>query len=384
MPGGKGKHLNFDDRCEIEEMLKEKKPFRAIAKALGVSATTVSNEVKANRTFGSSKALTACAQSRCSLYKDCRTVGLCERHASKAAACKRCGKKRCFDICSKFSPISCPKLDRAPFVCTGCFKRAYCTYGRARYVASKAQLSHDGRVREAQASIQCSQRELEAMVAKVRKLLSQGQSLEAIWAARRGEFPVSVRTFYNYMDRGVMGMSNMELPKKARYAPRKERESAGPKMDMEGRTYSDWQALPREERLLTVQIDTVEGLRRNSKCILSLHFVRLFFQIYLLLEEKTQADVKAVLDALEAYCKGAFEEAFPVLLGDRGSEFSGCLKIEEGLDGRRRTRMFYCDPVKPAQKGTAEKNHVELGKVLPKGSDFDVSTPGTYPLHAAM
>ena len=32
------------------------------------------------------------------------------------------------------------------------------------------------------------------------------------------------------------------------------------------------------------------------------------------------------------------------------------------------------DPVKPGQKGACEKNHVELRKVLPKGTDFDALT----------
>ena len=123
-----------------------------------------------------------------------------------------------------------------------------------------------------------------------------------------------------------------------------------------------------------MQVDCVEGLRRNAKCILSLHFVRLFFQIYILLESKTQAHVKAALDAVELYCEGAFADAFPVMLGDRGSEFLDFLKIETGLDGARRTRMFYCDPVKPGQKGACEKNHVELRKILPKGTDFDALT----------
>ena len=36
--------------------------------------------------------------------------------------------------------------------------------------------------------------------------------------------------------------------------------------------------------------------------------------------------------------------------------------------------MFYCDPVKPGQKGSCEKNHVELRKILPKGTDFDALT----------
>ena len=66
----------------------------------------------------------------------------------------------------------------------------------------------------------------------------------------------------------------------------------------------DWLALPDDLKLLTVQVDCVEGLRRNSKCILTLHFVRLFFQLFILLENKDQAHVKAALDAVEAYCEG--------------------------------------------------------------------------------
>ena len=49
MPSEKGKCLTFDDRCEIEELLKARTSFRKIAHKLNVSPTTVSNEVKLNR-----------------------------------------------------------------------------------------------------------------------------------------------------------------------------------------------------------------------------------------------------------------------------------------------------------------------------------------------
>ena len=374
MPREKGKQLTFDDRCEIEEMLKAGDSFRKIAAKLGVSPTTVSNEVKSNRTLFKSKSMPVVARARCSAYGECRVVGLCHSCTSRAAACKRCGKKRCYDLCPGFSAKACERRERAPFVCARCHKRNHCTYEKARYVASKAQAQHDERLRLAHMGIACEPAELRRTVETVRKLLAQGQSLEAIRAVRGDEFPVCVRTFYNYMEKGVMGLANIELPKKVRYAPRKKRVEGGPKMDLAGRTYADWLALPEDLRLLTVQVDCVEGLRRNSKCILSLHFVRLFFQLYILLEAKTQAHVKAALDAIEVCCEGSFPGAFPVMLGDRGSEFLDFAKIETGLDGSRRTRMFYCDPVKPGQKGACEKNHVELRKILPKGTDFDALT----------
>lgn len=138
MPNGKGKHLDFDDRCEIEEMLKDGESFRCIARRIGVSPTTISNEVKANRTFGAPRVATNNAQTRCSRCSECRVVMLCDRCTSKAASCKRRGKIYCFDICKQYTQHSCAKLRRMPFVCIPCNKQRVCSYARARYVASKA------------------------------------------------------------------------------------------------------------------------------------------------------------------------------------------------------------------------------------------------------
>lgn len=66
-----------------------------------------------------------------------------------------------------------------------------------------------------------------------------------------------------------------------------------------------------------------------------------------------------------------------VLLTDRGSEFSDPLAIERSClePGKRRCRVFYCDPLAPGQKGACERNHSELRRILPKGrSDFDALT----------
>lgn len=81
-------------------------------------------------------------------------------------------------------------------------------------------------------------------------------------------------------------------------------------MDLAGRTYADYLELPDEDWQLAVQMDCVEGARRSTKAILSPHFLRLIFQIYTLLPEKTQRCAKEALGALKTYCEGAFAEAF--------------------------------------------------------------------------
>jgi IS30 family transposase len=39
--------------------------------------------------------------------------------------------------------------------------------------------------------------------------------------------------------------------------------------------------------------------------------------------------------------------------------------------GERRAQIFYCRPSMPSDKPHVEKNHVELRRILPKGSSFD-------------
>ena len=66
-----------------------------------------------------------------------------------------------------------------------------------------------------------------------------------------------------------------------------------------------------------------------------------------------------------------FTELFPVVVTDRGSEFTDPLGIEFNGNGERRTRVFYCDPQRSDQKGGCEVCHEMIRRVLPKKSSFD-------------
>ena len=64
---------------------------------------------------------------------------------------------------------------------------------------------------------------------------------------------------------------------------------------------------------------------------------------------------------------------FPVILTGRGSEFSNPLAIELGkdLDDVLWTKVFYCDPNSPFQKGAIEVNHELIRRIITKGKTFD-------------
>lgn len=81
MPEKKGARLDFDERWEIEDMLKESSPFREIARKLGVSPTTVSSEVKLNRAFFKPKAMQSRTLRRRPNSASCRSACRCRlRH----------------------------------------------------------------------------------------------------------------------------------------------------------------------------------------------------------------------------------------------------------------------------------------------------------------
>lgn len=65
-----------------------------------------------------------------------------------------------------------------------------------------------------------------------------------------------------------------------------------------------------------------------------------------------------------------FDTEAEVLLTDRGAEFTLADEIERRDDGTRRTRIFYCDPMQSAQKGSLENNHEEIRYICPKETDL--------------
>lgn len=371
MPERKGTHLTLEDRYVIQEGLVQGWSFREIARRLGVTPSTISREIKANRVTKRKTSDHGHRSGVCANVSHCRVKGLCKPCKFNNKECKYCQRRSCIERCANYSAFICPQTKRAPFVCTKCKRMYHCTYTHYFYRAAHADTMAQKRLRESREGIDCTPADLELMVSKVKRLLSQGHSLEAIWAIYGSEFPVGVRTFYNYIERGVMGLANIELPKKVAYRPRKKPDLI-PRLDMKGRTYADYLMLPEHVRLNTVQMDCVEGKKSNNKTILTLHFPRFEFQFHILLEHKTQQKVKQALDAIEIYCNKTFSDHFGILLTDRGSEFLDWSVIETGRKNKKRCSLYYCDPMKSGQKGSAEKNHVELRKILPKGkSNFD-------------
>lgn len=171
--------------------------------------------------------------------------------------------------------------------------------------------------------------------------------------------PCSERTFYRYVDEGLVPIIALDLAKKVRYRSRRKKRaapSAHEKGFYKGCEYADFLELPPDERARATEVDTVLGARGDRRCMLSLHRVDLRFQLYILLPDKTASSVVRALDWVEMSCEGAFSDLFGLALFDRGSEFDAIEGMEAScLHAGKRLDAYFTDPSRPDQKGRCER-----------------------------
>ena len=123
--------------------------------------------------------------------------------------------------------------------------------------------------------------------------------------------------------------------------------------------YADFQKyLGAHPETTIVQMDSVIG-RVGGKCLLTIHFVESSLMLAFLRDANTSASVIEIINLLdEVLGAKTFNSLFPVILTDNGSEFSNPKEIEKrSTIPCNRTKIFYCDPSAPYQKGACEVNH---------------------------
>uniref|UniRef100_UPI0034A096A0 IS30 family transposase n=1 Tax=Olsenella sp. AGMB03486 TaxID=3230364 RepID=UPI0034A096A0 len=270
-----------------------------------------------------------------------------------------------------------PKLLSWPYVCNGCRLRNYHCPKRwqAEYRAARAQALADEELSASRRGIDKTREQFEHIMGCVKEGLARGLSPEQIVVSYA--LDVSPATIYRWIEEGYAGTGNIELRREVSYKPRKKK--AAPRSTSHGaeRSYAAFLGLGEEERSSACEMDTVIGRVHDSKCLLTLYLRPCKFQLMLLLGGKTAEEAAGALDALEeAVGMDGFGRLFDPILTDNGAEFSDHVLIERsaGDSAARRARVFYCDVRQSQQKGSCERNHVELRKVLPKGTSFDALT----------
>jgi IS30 family transposase len=222
----------------------------------------------------------------------------------------------------------------------------------------------------------------------VTPLILKGQPLTHIWSEHGDELTVSQRTLYRYIDMGVLSIRNFDLRRKLGYKPRKKKKEASEGfLNMEfrkKRTYDDYlKYMEKHPNTPVIQMDTVRGSRERGKCLLTLYFCDTNMMLMLLMRDGKADTVVEQFDMLTGLVGlEDFRHIFPVILTDNGSEFMHTREMETTENGKRRTKIFYCDPMASWQKAEIEKNHEYIRYVLPKGKTFNPYTQADMTLLA--
>ena len=369
----KQKHLNLEARILIETMLNEHHSFKSIARELGKDCTTISKEIKAHICFEKTGALgRSFNDCRVAFLHQCSLQKFCQHCAySNNKPCWTCG--RCTSSCISYEKYICPKLSKPPYVCNGCQQRTRCSLEKRLYKASYAQKEYEQVRSESRSGFALSEAELKQLDDVVSPLLKKGQSLHHIAVHHADELMKSERTLYTYTNNGLFTARNIDMPRTIRMRPRKN-VSSKLKVDKScriGRDFHCFEIYMAEHPDASVrQLDSVEGIKGGA-VLLTIHFVEQQLQLAFLRQHNDSQSVIDIFDRLYFELRmDIFIELFPVLLADNGSEFSNPSAIELDAQGNPRTRMFYCNPSAPYQKGSCENNHELIRRIIPKGTDL--------------
>lgn len=336
----KNKHMTLQDRIEIQECLSKGMTFKAIAKRVGKSPTTISREVKQRATL--------------------QRNGFVKTEAE------------------------CPLLLKAPFVCNHCSKRTNrgCAHPRRTYIAKYAHEEYRTLLTEAREGIPLTKEEFYQHEKTISDAVRAGQHI--FHAINANKLPVSKTTVYRHIHKGYYSIAPLDLPRAVKFKPRTRHcNNYVPKRVRVGRTYSDYLAHISENPYInTVEMDTVVG-RNGGKVIMTFQFANVDFMFGILLENKSAAEAACKISSLKQKLMDAgfgFGDVFPLLLTDNGGEFACVSAFENSASGEKETSLFFCDPNASYQKPHVENNHSLFRFISPKGSSFDSFTQDTVNL----
>lgn len=363
--------LNLSDRIAIETGICRGESFKKIARRINRHPTTVSHEVKANRTF---------IRGHYYMGKDCKFVRHCAKKGLCDTACPyRCCSCRghdCREICDRYVSTECTRHQKAPYVCNTCSEKKLCHKTKYFYSAKYAEAAVTRRRSESRKGFRLTDEQFKAMDELITKYVRKGQPLTHIYAEHEQELPVCLRSLYNYIDSGEMTIRNIDLRRKTGYRQRKGKK---PKSDYrrafrEGRTYDIFLENCEHSTIYkyeSVEMDTVKGKRESGKRLLTMIFRKNSVMLLFLMPDGTAASVKRVFDYLEfGLGTETFRRLFPVILTDNGSEFNRPFDLEYNEDLVPRTSIYYCEPMASWQKPHIEKNHEFIRYVIPRGKSL--------------
>lgn len=329
------KHLTLDQRMDIQLGLKEGMTLNDLSERIHKSPRTISMEIKLHL----------------------------ERKQNQKYQFNNSEKR----ICNQHQ--------RYPYVCDGCPFKMHCTSDSFSYDAKLADKAYRMTLSSARHNIHLTADEFVRVDTLIKEGVLKGLSPAHV-VASHPEMPISERSIYRYIDRGIMSIETYKLRNKVGMKKR-HKKSIEPldKGIYAGRTFMDYLAyIHQHPGMFTAQMDTVIGLRSDRKMVLTFILIELHLFYAFIVSKGVIGVIKGVNQLESILGPTDFRRLYSVILTDRGTEFTNPSDIEKDLRGEKRTRVFYCDPLASYQKGAIESIHRVLRYVLPKGKSVDFLT----------
>jgi IS30 family transposase len=119
------------------------------------------------------------------------------------------------------------------------------------------------------------------------------------------------------------------------------------------------------------EIDLVVGKQGTKPVILTLVERKARKSIYVLVKNKSQAEVISAVKRAQKRMGGDFSEVFKSITADNGSEFLNSEGIKEAA---KCGEMYYAHPYSSWERGSNENGNRMLRRFIPKGTDLSTLT----------
>ena len=369
-------HMKPDERTRIEMLLATGWTVPRIARELGRSPSTVRRELESHR-LDSDRGL-GCSNRICAHYDECSM-----EYPTATSSGRRRNIRDCFRFCPAFEQAVCPRLLGSPFVCNGCGKIHNCPLPKKFYVATAAQTAYEATLSTSRAGVRPDDGTVARMDAVLSPSVRNGQSIGAVVAGNAGIFGGYARsTVYGWLRDGLFAARGCDLP----YAGTRRKPHGKPETKTNarcrvGRTYlemKEWLKLHGD--VVPCELDTVIG-SVGGKVLFTMVFPGSGLALGFLRDAKTSQTCTRIFNMLWRLAgPDLFRALFAAILTDNGTEFSDPEMVENYRPDPehnptkllpRGVRVWYADPYCSSQKPHVERFHLDLRRILQKGSSFD-------------
>lgn len=203
-----------------------------------------------------------------------------------------------------------------------------------------------------------------------RKILDDKWSPDAVCGRAKRlklyDTTVSTKTLYNYIDLGLIGVKNIDLPMKVRLNPKKKRIRENKRIL--GQSISERPASVEDrEEFGHWEIDTVLGKRTKGAALLTITERKTRKEIIMKLPSKTSEAVEIAVQDLRSQYGSIFSQVFKSITSDNGSEFSDLVPSVS----KEPTEIYFTRPYTASERGTNERQNGLIRRFIPKGKAIE-------------